>query len=398
VSSRQRIIVTGLVGLYPLGGVAWDYFQYVIGLARMGHDVYYHEDTWTWPYHPVENRNTAEGDFSARFIRDFFEAYAPELRDRWHYLHLHEKSFGMTREAFDEVARSADLFLNVSGDCFIPESLSPRCVKVFLDTDPGYNQIMLSERFAWSENVERWCSIVESHDRFLSNAENIGREGCLVPAVGLDWKPTGRPVVLDLWDPGRPQAPPPEAAWTTVMTWNNFKGRLVYEGVEYKSKGAEFERVMELPRQLEVPLQIALGGSSAPLERVARHGWQVVDAPEVTLTPARYQQFIAGSRGEFSTAKHVYVAMRTGWFSYRTACYLAGGRPAVVQDTGFSSLLPVGEGLLVFDTLEEAGEAIREVEGNYERHARAARELAEEYCDATTVLRQLLEDSLGTTS
>ena len=162
MSSPLRIIVTGLVGLYPVGGVAWDYLQYVVGLARLGHDVYYHEDTWSWPYHPIERQVTSEGRYSAQFLAGFFRRYAPELGARWHYLHLHETSYGMTRRAFDEVARTADIFLNVSGACMFPEELSPRCVKVFLDTDPGYNQIMLSERFAWSENVDRWCASVSS--------------------------------------------------------------------------------------------------------------------------------------------------------------------------------------------------------------------------------------------
>src|SRR5436309_9921813 len=137
MTSRLRVVVTGLAGLYPVGGVAWDYLQYVIGLARLGHDVYYHEDTWSWPYHPIENRHTPEGTYSARYIGDFFARYAPELCGRWHYLHLHETSFGMDRAAFDEVARTADVFLNVSGACLLPDRLSPRCVKVFLDTDPG---------------------------------------------------------------------------------------------------------------------------------------------------------------------------------------------------------------------------------------------------------------------
>src|SRR5687767_15010080 len=149
-ASKLRIIVGGLVGNYPLGGVAWDYFHYVLGLARLGHDVYYHEDTWCWPYHPIECRYTSNGDYSANYIADFVRQYAPELRDRWHYLHVHETSFGMGRAAFDEVARTADLFLNVSGASRIPDGLAPGCVKVFIDTDPGYNQVVLSARFAWS--------------------------------------------------------------------------------------------------------------------------------------------------------------------------------------------------------------------------------------------------------
>jgi hypothetical protein len=395
INSQLRIIVTGLVGLYPLGGVAWDYFQYMIGLARIGHDVYYHEDTWSWPYHPVENRSTSEGEYSAKFIADFFRIYAPDLSEKWHYLHLHETSFGMTRSTFNEIAQTADLFINVSGDCFIPDRLSPQCVKVFLDTDPGYNQIMLSERFDWSENVERWCSIVRDHDRHFTNAENIHGPDCLIPLMGLDWKTTGRPVEMTLWKPSATPTQTEKSPWTTVMTWNAFKGKLVYKGVEYKSKGSEFEKLIELPRHVRVPLKVAVGGKNAPLRRLASYGWEVLDGPRATLTPAQYQEFVAGSRGEFSIAKHVYVAMRTGWFSYRSACYLAAGLPVVVQDTGFATILPVGEGILPFNTIEEAADAIQEVEANYDRHAKAARGIAEEYFDSDRVLSRLIEEAMN---
>jgi hypothetical protein len=393
MTSRLRIIVTGLVGLYPLGGVAWDYFQYVIGLARLGHDVYYHEDTWSWPYHPVENHYTSEGDYSATFIADFFKKYAPDLIEKWHYVHLHENSFGMNRSAFDEIAKTADLYINVSGDCFFPDRLSSQCVKVFLDTDPGYNQIMLSERFSWSENVNRWCSIVKDHDQHFTNAENINNPDCLIPLMGMEWKTTGRPVQMNLWKPHKSEIQTKKHFWTTVMTWNAFKGELIYKGIEYKSKGDEFEKIIELPRYLRVPFKVAVGGVNAPLKRLAKHGWKVLDGPRSTLTPSQYQEFINDSRGEFSVAKNVYVAMRTGWFSYRSACYLAAGLPVVVQDTGFSSILPVGQGILPFCTMEEAAAAIHEVEANYDRHARAARDIAEGYFDSDKVLSRLIEDT-----
>ena len=391
-NSRLRIIVTGLVGLYPVGGVAWDYLQYVVGLARLGHDVFYHEDTWSWPYHPVQKTNTAEGDYSASYILNFFRRYAPDLVQRWHYLHLHESSYGISREQFDRVAETADLFINVSGACMIPENLSPRCIKVFLDTDPGYNQIMLSERLAWSENVERWCQSVQNHDQHFTYAENIYGPDCTVPRMEFAWKPTRMPVVLDLWE-SLPREPESHSLpWTTIMTWNAFKGKLIYQGIEYASKGAEFEKLIELPKELQVPLKIAVGGMKAPLDRLAENGWQVVDGPEQTLTPATYQEFIHQSRGEISPAKHVYVAMRTGWFSCRSACYLASGRPVVVQDTGFSSVYPGGEGLLPFNTAEEAVAGILEIEGDYERHARAARAIADEYFDSNKVLGKMIED------
>jgi glycosyltransferase involved in cell wall biosynthesis len=390
-----RIIVTGLVGLYPVGGVAWDYLQYAIGLARLGHDVYYHEDTWSWPYHPLENQYVEQGDYSAKYLKDFFERYAPELHGRWHYLHLHQRSYGMKRKDFDAVARTADLLLNVSGACIIPDQLSPQCVKVFLDTDPGYNQIMFRERFAWSENVERWCASVSVHDRHFTYAENIHGPECLIPKVGFKWKTTRIPVLIDLWQQFTMAAPPDGAAWTTVMTWNAFKGKLIYKGIEYKSKGHEFEKLVGLPRRLSVALRVAVGGVKPPLKWLGRHGWQVVDGPKATMTPGKYQNFIAGSRGEFSVAKHVYVAMHSGWFSCRSACYLAAGRPVVVQDTGFSSVLLVGEGILPFTTVEQAAAAIYEVEGNYARHAKAARAIAEEYFDSDKVLTHLIDSAMG---
>jgi hypothetical protein len=371
--------------------VAWDYLQYVIGLARLGHDVYYHEDTWSWPYDPLQATYTAQGEYSARYLDRFFAKYAPELRQRWHYLHLHETSFGMDRAAFETVARSADLLLNVSGASMFPEHLSPRCVKVFLDTDPGYNQIMLSERFAWSENVERWCASVAAHDQHCTYAENIHHADCLIPRLGFAWKTTRMPVVLPLWQPIAHPPPPVGAPWTTVMTWNAFKGKLVYQGVEYTSKGSEFEKLLALPQHVNVPVKVAVGGVQAPLQRLAQAGWQVLDGPSMSITPAQYQEFIAESRGELSPAKHVYVALRSGWFSCRSACYLAAGRPVVVQDTGFAAALPVGEGILAFSTLPEAIAAIQEVEGNYVRHAQAASAIASEYFDADKVLTALIE-------
>jgi hypothetical protein len=390
MTSPLRIIVTGLVGLHPVGGVAWDYLHYVIGLARLGHDVYYYEDTWDWPYHPVERQATADGSYSAQFLAGFFARYAPNLTSHWHYYHLHETSYGMDRAAFVEVARNADVFLNVSGAVMIPDELSPHCVKVFLDTDPGYNQIIMSERLAGSEDVDRWT--MAGHDRLFTYAENIHGDDCTIPHLGFRWKTTRFPLVADYWEPlGRVQAPG-NAPWTTVMTWNAFKKPLFYHGVEYKSKGSEFEKILDLPQHLKVPLKVALGGVKPPFELLASNGWQVADAPEATLTPQRYQDFIADSRGEISTAKHVYVAMRSGWFSCRSACYLGAGRPVVVQDTGFSRIIPVGQGILAFSSREEAQAAVEAVESNYAMHCRAALELADDLFSADKVLPRMIED------
>ena len=387
--SSLRIVVTGLVGAYPVGGVAWDYLQYPIGLARLGHDVVYHEDTWIWPYHPIENRPVETATYSVDYISRFFRNYAPELSHRWHYRHLNTESFGMSERAFRDFARSADLCLNVSAANPLPADLGPKCVKAFLDTDPGYNQIVLSERPQWSSNVDRWVAEFARYDRYLTYAENINASDCLVPRLGVDWITTRMPIVIPLW--GDLPAAPRGAPWSTVMTWNGFRGPLIYDGHEYGSKGVEFAKIMSLPKRISHPLTVALGGA-APVQELLQQGWTAVDAPKVTVTPESYRAFIADSRGEVSTAKNVYVAMKTGWFSCRTACYLAAGRPAVVQDTGFSKTIPLGQGLFAFDTLEQAASGIDTVERDYRSHAEAARDLAADQFGSDKVLTRMLDD------
>ncbi len=391
---RLRIIVCGLLGRNPVGG--WHYLQHLLGLSQLGHDVYYHEDTWCWPYNPIEKTYTSDGSYSAKYIENFIKSYASELKEKWHYLHLHKKSYGMSRSKFDEIAKTADIFLNIGGANILYDKLSQRCMKVFLDTDPGYNQIVLSERPDWSENVDRWYSSVFAHDKHFTYGENIHSPDCLIPKLDIVWKTTHPPVVLDLWEAIYHNRPSQHTPWTTIMTWNDFKGKLYYQGQEYKSKGAEFEKIIRLPQHLKYPLKVAVGGKEAPLERLAEYGWNVVDGPTISLTPNRYQNFLAESKGEISTAKHVYVAMRTGWFSERSVCYLAAGRPVVTQETGFSKVLPSGKGLLSFTTMEEATDAIHEVEANYDRHSKAARNIAEDYFDSRKVLLHLIGCAMNT--
>lgn len=391
--SRLRIVVAGLVGQHPVGGVAFDYLQYVLGLADLGHDVAYHEDTWSWPYDPVRRTVTDDPSYSTAMLHRFFERHAPELADRWHYVHLHETHHGMSAADFAAFAAGADLFLNVSGASMVPNELSNRCTTVFVDTDPGYNQIVMLERPAWSENVDRWVESVRAHDRHVTYAEAMGTDACRVPDVGLRWHPTRMPIVPRLWA-DLPSAPA-DGPWTTVMTWNAFKGPLLLDGVEYGSKGTEFERLLDLPTRTSVPLQVALGGADAPADDLVARGWRVVDGPAVTRRPVDYQRYIAGSQGELSVAKQVYVALRTGWFSCRTACYLAAGRPAVVQDTGFSLQVPVGDGLLAFDDADGALAALDTVARAPDRHRRAAREIVAEHLAADVVLPPLLEAVLS---
>jgi hypothetical protein len=179
------------------------------------------------------------------------------------------------------------------------------------------------------------------------------------------------------------------------MTWNVFRGKLEFGGTEYHDKAAEFDKIIGLPRHLGLPFRLALGGTEAPIAQLEREGWAVQVGPAVTRTPQNYREYIAASRGEVSVAKNVYVALGTAWFSCRSACYLAAARPVVVQDTGFSRVIPTGIGLHAFTTAEEAAEAIGAIERDYAREARIARELACTHFDSRQVLTRLLDDALA---
>ncbi|HSV13025.1 MAG TPA: hypothetical protein VLI90_02105, partial [Tepidisphaeraceae bacterium] len=315
-----------------------------------------------------------------------------QLAQRWHYLLLHEKSFGMTRQAFDEVARTADVFLNVSGACFIPENLNPRAIKVFLDTDPGYNQFVLSERYAWSQNADRWAQTVAAHDRHLTYAENIYGDDCLIPRLNFDWRPTRCVVTLPSWASIRNSPPLADAPFTTVMTLGYFKGPVVYKGKTYDAKVPEFEKFRALPRRTNTPLLMAIGGDMVKLDPIRADGWNLVDAKDVTLTTERYMQFIAESAGEWSVAKNVYVDTNSGWFSCRTACYLAAGRPAVVQETAWSRFVPSGRGVIAFKTMEQCTAALEEVTAHPQKHREAAYEIAREYLAPDRVMPPMLDE------
>jgi hypothetical protein len=297
----------------------------------------------------------------------------------------------MSQEAFAEVARTADIFLNVSGACFIPEELGGQCVKVFMDTDPGYNQIMLSEKFAWSPNVERWAALVASHDRHLTYAENIYGADCLIPRLDFDWRPTRCVVTLPEWKAVRETAIPAGAPMTTVMTWDWFKGPLLLNQVEYGTKAMEFEKFASLPGKTAVKIALAINGDKAPVAKVKAAGWQVLSAHDSTLTPLVYQRFIAQSAGEWSLAKNVYVETRSGWFSCRSACYLAAGRPAVIQETGWSRFIPSGMGVIGFSTEAEAVAGLEEVQRRPAEHRAAAYEIAREYLAPDRVLPEMIE-------
>jgi len=392
---KLRVIVGGMVGQFPLGGVAWDYFHYVLALHELGHDVYYYENTNTWPYNPSIREPSSDGVYNANFINDFFKQYAPALADRWHYRLLQDKCFGMSAEAFADVARSCDVFLNVSGVCILPDDLPASCRRVFLDSDPGYNQFGLQDLLdTQGESAPRYIEVAKQHDVHFTYAENIHQPDCILPHAGIRWLTTRPVVTLPHWSAGLSRAPSANAPYTTVMTLDLTKEpkRLHYKGVDYYDKRPEFEKYIDLPKRVpNIRVMLAIGNNKS-LQPVIDAGWGLLDSHDVSLSAAAYRDFIIHSAGEWSIAKNVYAATRSGWFSCRTCCYLAAGRPAVVQDTAWSRYIPSGEGVIAFNTIDEAAAGLERVASDSIRHRKAAYDIAREYLAPDRVINAMFAD------
>jgi hypothetical protein len=380
VNSQLRIIVTGLIAQYPLGGVTWDYIQYVLGLKRLGHDVYYIEDTGLWPYNPVNGGLAKDCKFNVKYLTGIMSRYS--LADNWAYRFPWQSQwFGMKESKRLEVIKSADLLINISGSLEKPQKYRQVSHLAFIDSDPMFTQIKLAEGNTYFREQ------VDMHDIQFTFGECLSAK---VPETGHQWHPTRQPILLSEWVSYKTQ----RNVFTTVMNWTSYKD-LKYKDQTYGQKDVEFLRFLELPSKVSpIILEVATNVGKTrhtPFELLSHKGWRVVDPLEVVPDLDSYRLYIGCSKAEWSIAKNGYVQGQTGWFSCRSACYLAAGRPVVVQDTGFSSILPVSEGILTFRTIDEAANAIHEVETDYERHANAAREIAEEYFDSDKVLTQMID-------
>ena len=378
----MRIVVTGLVGQYAFGGVAWDYLQYVEGFRQLGHDVYYLEDTEMWPYDPIQNTVSEDASYNVNYLRGVMEKLG--LADRWIYRSAPDASYhGQTEAAAKEICGTADLYLNVSGCGWLrPEYLSIPC-KVFLDSDPMFTQVALSS--GKQDVIDR----IRAHDRHFTFAENIGAADCRIPAAGFNWIPTRQPVVLDWWEV---PAEAPRDVFTTVMNWVSYKS-CEYNGETWGQKDVEFLKFVDLPERTAQKFEIAMGmgpGMKRPTEMLQQKGWQIIEPAEHLPDPWTYRDYLRRSKGEWSVAKEGYVKSRSGWFSCRSACYLALGRPCVLQDTGWSNSYPTGHGLFAYQTIDEALEGIAAVNADYGAHSRAARQLAGQMFDARQVLDDLI--------
>lgn len=380
----MRIVVSGSIGRLPVGGHAWIDMQYLAGLRDLGHDVYYLEDAGheSWVYDWAAEEVTTDLAYPAGYVADCLAPLG--MADRWSY-RTSTAAAGLSTDEMRDVLATADLMLirAVPHDVWRPEHDLPRR-RAFVDSDPGFTQIsLLQGHRALAETTAR-C------EALFTFAQRMGAPDCRIPDAGRTWHPTVAPVSLPHW----PVAAPPQegAPFSCVLQWRGFR-EVTHDGVRYGQKDLQFPRYVDLPARTGERFLLALTGKE-PAE-LGDHGWEVVPGWEPSRTPATYQRFIAASRAEFSVAKQGYVAMRGGWFSDRSVCYLASGRPVVVEDTGLADWLPVGAGVLPFSDLPSAAAAVADVRQHYEHHRRAARAVAEDVFDARRVLTALLETAVG---
>lgn len=385
-NEKLRIIVLGYIVRGPMGGMAWHHLQYAAGLKAIGHDVYFVEDSDDTPwccYDPMRGVTDSNPTYGLEFAAKTFEKF--DLSDRWAYYDaLTSRWYGSHAEQILSVCHSADLLLNLSCANPIRSWTREIPVRVLIDTDPVFTQI---RNLVEQKRRDRALQ----HNVFFTFGENFRRDGCSIPDDGFPWQRTHQPILLDAW---QVTPAPRQGRFTTIMQWDSYRAR-EFGGKCYGMKSDSFESFMHLPEKTEDVFELAIGSSTAPRQQLRDNGWMVRDPFEISKNICDYQNYIRQSKAEFSVAKHGYVESRSGWFSERSAAYLASGRPVLIQETGFSDWLQGGAGVLPFNSLEEAVAGIEEINSRYNFHCRAAREIAAEYFDSRKVLSQLIEKSMN---
>ena len=381
-----RLVVVGTLANDPYAGMAWMKMQIAVGLRRLGHDVHYLETTSTWPYDPIRRTRVCSSDYAVPYLARVADRFG--MGDRWAYRRSYSDKawLGPDSSRAEELLAHADAVFNVAVSTRLAEEELKVGRLVGFGTDPVYQEI------AYANGQDDIVTLIDEHDEFVTYGENIGNADCPVPPLpGLRSK-TRQPVLLDLWD----GPPPSRKELTTVCNWKHTGHDITFEGETYYwSKDREFLKFIDLPGRVDQPVELAMGliqVSDQDRSLLESHGWHLADAHEFTSDPWPYRDYVRASRGELTVAKDQNVRLRSGWFSERSALYLASGRPVITQDTGFGKFVPTGEGLFAFNTTEEAVAAVETINADYEKHSRAARGIAEEYFRAETVLARVLVD------
>jgi len=345
----------------------------------MGHDVLFLEESEDYPscYNPETYEMSVNPDYGLHFIADLFNRF--DIGNKWAYHDSHTRRwFGQSERKVRMFLARADIVLNISGINPITGWVARIPARILIDTDPAFMQIRHLTDARARKNAE-------GHNIFLTFGENFGKKGCLIPDDGFPWLSTRQPVVTKLW---KNNTCIPEGKWTTVMQWDSYKS-VVWNGQSFGMKSQSFTDFLDLPGTTEEEFEIALGSVTAPFEELREKGWLVKDSISVTKTSSSYQEFIRKSKGEWSVAKQGYVVSRSGWFSERSAVYLASGKPVIVQDTGFPDHIPTGEGLFCFKSPEDLHLIFQTVNSDYSRHCLKAAEIAHTFFGHTKILSNI---------
>lgn len=379
----MRLIVLVTVASNPYTGMAWMHMQIAAGLLRLGHNIHYFETTPSWPYDPVRQTCVNECHYALTYLERILDSFG--LGNRWAYRRSYGDTvwFGLSRAAAESLLAHTDSVLNISGSKLAEDGLKVGR-PVYIGTDSVTHEV------GYPKGHPKICATIDEHHDFGSYSENIGTPASPVPPLpGV--RHMRLPVLLNLWE----AAAPAKEEFTTVCNWKQ-NGEIEFNGdTYYRSKDREFLKFVDLPRRIYQPLEPAMGPSSLrPDVRrlLTSYGWRLTNAEPITMDPWFYRDYVWASRGEFTVAKDQNVRLRSGWFSERSACYLAAGRPVTTRATGFGTVLPTGEGLFGFTTTDDILAAFDATRSDYGRHSRAAREITAEYFRAETVPARLLDN------
>lgn len=387
MSRRLRVILAGYLVRFPVGGYVWQTLHYLLGLARLGVDVVFYEGTAYYPHAFDPEANVTGTDYATGLRRASAALARYGLGDRWMFWDAARgEVHGLSARAAEEAFAAADVWINLAGVNRLGDRRRPP-LSIYVDIDPAFTQIRLEQ------GDGKLRELLAEHDVFFTFGENIGTDRSPLPTGGIAWRPTRPPVVSDLWENDRS---PVDGPFTTIGKWDAAGRDVEFRGERYTwRKSLEWRKFLELPAASGERFELAMDVDRVPRddEDLRAAGWNVRPPLSVSGDPFGYMRYIQESKGEFSAAKDMNVRLRSGWFSDRSVCYLAAGRPVVVQDTGFGDVVPTGEGLFAVRTLEDAAAACRAIGADYARHARGARAVARECFEARTVLRALLESA-----
>jgi hypothetical protein len=386
------VLVLGMMGRTPFAGVAWQVMHYLEGFRRLGYEVYYVEDTGDWPYDPEQNTITADASYTVAYIGRLLAWCG--LPERWAYIAAAQgnRAFGLSEAEVADLFRRADCLVNLTGATVLREEHLRVPVRIYLETDPVLPQIEVAQGRSFT------IDLLKAHTHHFTYGENLGAPDCQVPVGRFRYFATRQPVVLEWWRPAdaQPMDGPPGGAgrrFTTIASWQQSGKDIEWNGTSYAwSKHHEFLKFVDLPRQTDQVLELALAcGDSDALQMLSNHGWRVVDALSLSKDCFPYRDYILGSDGEFTVAKDQNIRLRSGWFSDRSATYLAAGKPVITQDTAFGNVLPTGRGLFAFRTIEDVLTALDTIRRDYAGNSQAAREIAEQYFGAEKVVGSLMK-------